>query len=49
MYWTITTISTVGYGDIVAVNTEERIFISIFMFVGVFSFSYTSGSISNLI
>ena len=49
IYWTITTICTVGYGDVLAVNEEERIVISIFMIIGVFSFGYLSGNITNLI
>ncbi len=49
IYWTITTICTVGYGDILAVNEVERIVISIFMIIGVFSFGYLSGNITSLI
>jgi hypothetical protein len=48
-YWTVTTITTVGYGDISAYNPEERIFCSIIMIIGVFLYSYTIGSLSTLL
>jgi hypothetical protein len=48
-YWTVTTITTVGYGDISAYNVEERIFCSIIMIIGVFLYSYTIGSLSTLL
>ena len=48
-YWTVTTITTVGYGDFSAFNTEERLFCSIIMIIGVFLYSYTIGSLSSLL
>jgi hypothetical protein len=48
-YFTVTTIVTVGYGDIHAYNTGER-FVSIFlMIIGVISFSFAAGSLSSII
>ena len=34
LYWTFTTISGVGYGDVVPVNSSERIFVIGVMFLG---------------
>ena len=48
-YWTITTITTVGYGEIRAVNISERIFCSIIMVIGVMSFSFANGSLSSIL
>lgn len=48
-YWTITTITTVGYGDISAKNTEERILASFIMIIGVIAFSFSTGSLSSII
>ena len=48
-YWTITTITTVGYGDISAVNIVERIFCSCLMVIGVISFSFANGSLSSIL
>ena len=49
IYYTVTTISTVGYGDISGVNPLERL-ISIFLMVtGVFFFSYSSGTLTSII
>jgi len=45
-YWTITTITTVGYGDISATNYAEYWFSSILMIIGVISFSLANGSLS---
>ena len=49
MYWTVTTITTVGYGDISATNTAERISASIIMIIGVIAFSFSTGSLSSII
>jgi hypothetical protein len=49
-YWTITTITTVGYGDIDAGNNnEERLYTAFVMIIGVFLYSYTIGSLSTLL
>lgn len=48
-YWTITTITTVGYGDITATNLEERVFCSAVMVLGVISFSFANGSLSSIL
>ena len=47
-YWTITTITTVGYGDISGGNNLERAFCSIVMIVGVFAFSFANGSLASI-
>ena len=49
IYWTITTITTVGYGDISATNTTERIVASIIMVIGVIAFSFSTGALSSII
>jgi hypothetical protein len=49
LYYTFTTMSTVGYGDIAAVNKVEHALCIFLMLVGVFFFSYMSGSVSNMI
>lgn len=48
-YWTVTTITTVGYGDILAYNNVERIYCSVIMIIGVFLYSYTIGSLSSIL
>lgn len=48
-YFTITTITTVGYGDVRGFNPNERIFCTFLMLVGVFSFSMLSSSIASII
>lgn len=49
LYWTCTTITTVGYGDIVGNNTQERIFCSIIMIIGVIAFSFVNGSLTSIL
>jgi CRP-like cAMP-binding protein len=49
VYWATTTLTTVGYGDIKAHNTNERIFSSFAMVIGVFLYSYIIGSLTNLL
>jgi hypothetical protein len=47
-YWTITTITTVGYGDISGGNNLERAFCSVVMIIGVFAFSFANGSLASI-
>ena len=49
MYWTITTITTVGYGDIEGTNDLERIFCSIIMIIGVILFSLANGALASIV
>ena len=48
-YWIISTITTVGYGDISGTNNHERIFCSLIMFIGVIAFSIANGSLASII
>ena len=48
LYWTVTTLTTVGYGDIYATNQGEQIFAMVLMIAGILSYSYTISSISNI-
>lgn len=49
IYFTITTIATVGYGDISATNDMERVICCLLMVVGVSFFSIASGIFTNII
>ena len=48
-YFIVTTTSTVGYGDLSASTTLERIFCIIIMLAGVTSFTFISGTLSSII
>ena len=48
-YFVVTTISTVGYGDISANTNAERIFCMFLQFIGVSSFTFMSGALSSII
>jgi len=48
-YFTITTITTVGFGDISGGTTAERILCIVLMIIGVVSFSFATGSLSSLL
>jgi hyperpolarization activated cyclic nucleotide-gated potassium channel 2 len=48
-YWAIITICTVGYGDIGPVTHDERVFALITALIGGICFSYSLGSITQLI
>lgn len=48
-YWAITTITTVGYGDITGSNNTEMIFCIIVQILGVSSFAFASSSLTSII
>ena len=49
VYWSVTTMATVGYGDLHAVNTGEKLF-SIFFMLGSMGLScYVIGNMTNLV
>jgi hypothetical protein len=48
-YFTITTITTVGYGDISIGTWYEKIFCTVMMVTGVITFSFASGSLASII
>lgn len=48
-YFSITTIVTVGYGDITAINAGEKILACFLMIFGVVAFSFATGALSSII
>uniref|UniRef100_A0A1D1Y559 Potassium channel n=1 Tax=Anthurium amnicola TaxID=1678845 RepID=A0A1D1Y559_9ARAE len=49
IYWSITTMTTVGYGDLHAVNTREMIFNIFYMLFNLGLTSYLIGNMTNLV
>lgn len=49
MYFVVTTIATVGYGDIGPKTTAERVFVIGLELFGVSFFSFMSGALSSII
>jgi potassium voltage-gated channel Eag-related subfamily H member 8 len=49
VYFTVTTITTVGYGDFSGGSKSEQIFCIFIMLVGVMTFSFFSGSLASII
>lgn len=49
LYFTVTTIVTVGYGDITPKNSPEMCFVIFLMLIGVGSFSFATGALSSII
>ena len=48
-YWTLTTVTTVGYGDITAGTTIERVYNLFIMSFGVLLYSFAIGSLSSIV
>jgi ABC-type dipeptide/oligopeptide/nickel transport system permease component len=48
-YFTVTTLMTVGYGDITAYSKPEKIVCIFLMLIGVVAFSFATGYISSII
>ncbi|POO03770.1 Voltage dependent potassium channel [Trema orientale] len=49
MYWSIVTLTTVGYGDLHAVNTGEKVFNMVYMLFNIGLTAYLIGNMTNLI
>ncbi|XP_047308112.1 potassium channel AKT1-like [Impatiens glandulifera] len=49
IYWSITTLTTVGYGDLHAENTKEMIFIIFYMLFNLGLLAYIVGNMTNLV
>ncbi|MDH4263671.1 MAG: cyclic nucleotide-binding domain-containing protein [Spirochaetia bacterium] len=49
IYWTVTTVATVGYGDITPQNFTQRYFTIMVMIVGAGSYGFVIGNISSLL
>lgn len=49
LYFSMKTISTVGYGDITPSSTLERIYVIILMFIGAGTFGFIIGELGNII
>lgn len=48
LYWAMSTMSTVGYGDVVPHQTAERIWCMFGMLIGVTAFAYFMSSVSSI-
>lgn len=49
VYWSITTLTTTGYGDLHAVNTKEMVFDIFYMLFNLGLTSYLIGNMTNLV
>jgi voltage-gated potassium channel Kch len=47
IYWAVTTIVTVGYGDILPISLSEKILMCVIIIVGASASSYFMGAMSN--
>ena len=49
LYWSITTLTTTGYGDLHAVNHDEMVFVMFYMMFDLGLTSYLIGNMTNLV
>ncbi|KAG4389341.1 hypothetical protein GLYMA_06G074601v4 [Glycine max] len=49
MYWSVATLTTVGYGDFYAVNLTEKLFSTLYMLFNIGLTSYIIGNMTNLL
>ena len=48
-YFSVTTIVTVGYGDITAISSGEKLVAVFLMLIGVIAFSFATGALGNIL
>ena len=48
LYWSLTTLTTVGYGDVTPKNDAERLFTSVTLLLGGLVFGYMLGNVSSM-
>ena len=48
-YFTVTTLVTVGYGDITPYSVEEKALCIFLMLIGIVSFSFATGTLASII
>ncbi len=48
-YWTVTTLTTIGYGDITPIENSLRIYVMIIQLIGAGMYGFIIGNIANLI
>jgi hypothetical protein len=48
-YFVVTTIMTVGYGDLTAQSISEKVLCILLMIIGVIAFSFATGALSSII
>ena len=49
LYWTLTTLTTIGYGDITPKTDPQKLFTMVIMIVGAGMYGYIIGNIANLL
>jgi voltage-gated potassium channel len=49
LYFVVTTLTTVGFGDITAATNVERMYVMLMMFVGVGLFGYVIGNVASIL
>ena len=49
IYWALQTLTTVGFGDIYAISTTERVITIFWMIFGIGFYSFTIGNLSQII
>jgi len=49
VYWTLTTVTTVGYGDVSAFSLPERLYNLFIMFIGVLMYSFAIGWMTTIV
>ncbi|MFG1487005.1 cyclic nucleotide-binding domain-containing protein [Halobacteriovorax sp. RZ-2] len=49
MYWTVTTLTTIGYGDITPTTNEGRLFTMVIMILGVGVYGFVIGTVNKMV